>query len=113
MAIKNYRPISNICFVSKLLERHVPVDLRRYIDENKLLDPFQSAYRPHNSTETALVRVHDDIMQALDRRKGVTLVLLGLTAALDTVDHGILLKQMKSIDICELALAWIASYLSD
>ena len=88
-------------------------DLRRYIDENKLLDPFQSAYRPHHSTETALVRIHDDIMQALDYRKGVILVLLDLTAAFDTVDHGILLKQIKSIGICESALAWIASYLSD
>ena len=52
-------------------------------------------------------------MQALDRRKGEILVLLGLTAAFDTVDYAILLKQMKSIGICELALAWIASYLSD
>ena len=88
--IKNFRPISNISFVSKLLERYVAVDLRRYIDENKLIDPFQSAYHPHHSTETALVRVHDDITQALDRRKGVILVLLNLTAAFDTVDHGIL-----------------------
>ena len=57
--IKNYRPISKISFVSKLLERHVADDLRRYIDENKLLDPFQSACRPHHSTETA----HDLIIE--------------------------------------------------
>ena len=111
--IKNYFPISNLSFVSKVLEIHVAVDLGCYIDENKLLDPFQSVYRPHHSTETALVRIHDDITQALDRRKGVILVLLDLTAAFDTVDHGILLKHMKSNGICESALAWIASYLSD
>ena len=111
--INNYRSISNFIFASKLLERHVAVDLRRYIDENKFLDPFQSAYRPHHSNETALVRIHDDTMQALDRRKGEILVLLDLTAAFDIVDHGMLLKQMKSIGICESALAWIASYLSD
>ena len=86
----------NLSFVSKLLERHVAVDLRRYIDEN----PFQSVYHPHHSTKTAPVRIHDDIMQAS------SLILLTLT--LWTT-----LKQMKSIGICESALAWIASYLSD
>ena len=63
----NYRPISNLSFVSKLLERHIAADL----DENTLLDPFQSAYRPRHSTEIALVCIHDDILQALDRNKGI------------------------------------------
>ena len=92
-----------------MLERHVVVDPRCYIDENKLLDPFQSANSPHHSTETAFLHIHDNIMQTLDRRKGVILVLLDLTAAFDTVDHGILLKDMKSIGICESALVCIAS----
>ena len=85
--------ISNLSCVSKLLERHIAADLRCYIDENTLVDPFQSAYRPRHSTETALVRIHDDIMQALARKKGVILVLLDLTAAFDTVDHSIPLRQ--------------------
>ena len=67
----NYRPILNLSFVSKLLERHIATDLRYDIDENTLLDPFQSAYLPLHSTETTLVRIHDDILQALDRKKGV------------------------------------------
>ena len=107
--INNYCPISNLRFVSKLLGRHIAVDLRRYINENNSLT--RSTARIVRTT-TALVRIHDDIMQALDRRKGVILVLLDLTAALDTVNIGILLKQMKSIGIYESALAWIASYLS-
>lgn len=74
--ITNYRPISNFSFVSKVLEIHVAADLRCYIDENKLLDPFQCTYCPHHSTETALMRIHDDIIQALDCQKGVILVLL-------------------------------------
>ena len=111
--IKNYRPISNLSFVSRLLERHVAIDLRRYIDENKLLDPFQSAYHPHHSTETALVRIHNDIIQALDHRKGVVLDLLVLTAAFDTMDHAMLLQQMHLIGIRGPALAWLTSYLSN
>ena len=99
--------------MSKLLERHIAADLRYYIDENTLLDPFQSAYRPRHSTETALVRIHDDILQALDLKNGVILVLLDLTAAFDTVDHGMLLRQLYSIGIRDSALAWVTSYLSD
>ena len=91
-----------LCF--KIVRRHAAVDLRRYIDENKLLDPFQSAYRPHHGIETALVHIYGDIMQALDRRKGVILILIDLTAAINTVDLGIPLKQMKYIGICESAL---------
>ena len=85
--LMNYRPISNLTFASTLLERHIAADLRYYIDENTLLDPFQSAYRPRHSTETALVRIHDDILQALYRKKGVILVLIDLTAAFDTVSR--------------------------
>ena len=105
----NYRPISNLSFVSKLLERHIAADIRCYIDENVLLDPFQSAYRLRHSTETALVRIHDDILQALDREKGVILVLLDLKAAFDTVDHSMLLRQLYAIGIRESALAWLTS----
>ena len=59
------------------------------------------------------MRIHDDIMQALDRRKRVILVILDLAATFDTVDHAMLLKKMKFIGFCESAFAWVASYLSD
>ena len=59
------------------------------------------------------MRIHDDIMQALDRRKGVILVIIDITAAFHILDHAMLLKQMKFIGFCESALAWVASYLSD
>ena len=106
--IQNYCPIPNLCF-----ERHVAVDLRRYIDENKLLDLLQIAYHPHHSSETALVRIHDDTTQALDHWKGVLLVLLNLTARLDNVDHAMLLQQTHSIATRVPALAWLMSYLSN
>ena len=89
------------------------IETCRYIDEYKVLDPCKGGHRPHHSTETPLMRIHDDIMQALDRRKGVILVIIDITAAFHILDHAMLLKQMKFIGFCESALAWVASYLSD
>ena len=79
-----------------MLERHVAVQLRQHLDNNDLLDIFQSAYRQHHSTETALVRIQND---HLDRKKDVVTVLLDMSAAFDTVDHSVLIGQMRSIGI--------------
>ena len=63
--------------------------------ENELLESFQSAYRTGHTTETALLRVHLDIMNAVDQKKGVFLVLFDLSSAFDTVDHYILLDFLR------------------
>ena len=91
-SMNNYRPISNLSFVSKLLERHVAVQLRQHLDNNNVLDTFQSAYRQHHSTETALVRIQNDHLHSVDRRNGVLAVLLDMSAAYDTVDHSMLIS---------------------
>ena len=85
--LANYRPISNLSFPSKTLERYVAKELRNYFDTNGYNDPFQSAYRHKHSTETALVRIHGDLMHAVDSRHRVLLVLLDLSAAFDTLNH--------------------------
>ena len=72
--LANYRPVSNIGFVSKVLERYVANAVREHVDNNGYNDAFQSAYRPRHSTETALVRIHNDLMQSMDCRRGVLLV---------------------------------------
>ena len=94
-----YRPVSNIGSVSKVLERYVANAVREHVDNNGYNDGFQSAYRPRHSTETALVRIHNDMMQSMDCRRGVLLVLLDLSAAFDTLDHGILLKRIHAIGV--------------
>ena len=109
----NYRPVSNIGFVSKVLERYVANAVREHVDNNGYNDAFQSAYRPRHSTETALVRIHNDMMQSMDCRRGVLLVLLDLSAAFDTLDHGILLKRLHDIGVRHTALEWFKSYLDD
>ena len=67
--LKNFRPVSNLAFISKIIEK-VASRLVKHMNENLLLDPMQSAYRERHSTETALLRVHSDIMLAINRGPG-------------------------------------------
>ena len=79
---KNYRPVSNLSFLSKVLERVVAARLTNYMTINQLHEPMQSAYRACHSTETALVWVQNDILRTLDQGRAAILVLLDLSAAL-------------------------------
>ena len=90
--LRNYRPISNLTAVSKIIDKVVAVRLHEYVISNHLHQPLQSAYKPFHSRETALVRVHNDVMRAIDNRECVILLLLDLSAAFDTVAHEILLN---------------------
>ncbi len=92
---KNYRPVSNMAFHSKLIERVVALQLVDHLLNNGLMDKFQSAYREGHSIETALLRVQNDILMELDKGKVVMLDLLDLSAAFDTIGHEILLKRLS------------------
>ena len=109
--MKNYRPVSNLPFVSKVLERVVLRRLLNHLDVTDQHEPHQSAYRPPHSTETALVRVCNDILLSLDQRKAVSLVLLDLSAAFDTIDHKMLLDRLSNIGVQGMAHKWFQSYL--
>ena len=112
--LKNYRPVSNLCFLSKLLERAVIKQLVEHMEQHNLFVPIQSAYRSKHSTETALLKIVNDILMALDTSKGVILVLLDLSAAFDTIDHEILVSRLQTrIGIESQALKWFQSYLED
>ena len=103
--LKNYRPVSNLSFLSKVLERVVAARLTNYMTINQLHEPMQSAYRACHSTETALVRVQNDILRTLGG--AAILVLLDLSAAFDTIDHSILLSRMESVlGVKGSALQW-------
>ena len=109
----NYRPISNLTFVSKLLEHAAHEQIVGYASENQLLPDTQSAYQKHRSTETAILKVLSDVYEAADSGKLTLLDLLDLSAAFDTVDHQILLSRMRhSFGISGTGLDWIASYLT-
>ena len=91
--ISNYRPVSNLSFLSKILEKIVNVQLERHLETNNLLDPSQSAYRKNHSTETVLVKVLNDILLALDRGHATILAMVDVSAAFDAVDHERLLER--------------------
>jgi hypothetical protein len=111
--LKNYRPISNLTFISKVIERIVAETVTRHLNKSNLMPPLQSAYRSHHSTETAVVKVLSDILDAVDAGKVTLLGLLDLSAAFDTVDHSILLQRLQtSFGMDGKALGWIGSFLT-
>ena len=112
--VKNYRPVSNLTFVSKVVERLVSGRLVGYLQENNLMPDEQSAYRRNHSTETALLRVISDLINSMDKQEVTLLGLLHLSAAFDCVDHDILLSRLeRTYGIEGLAIEWIRSFLMD
>ena len=114
--LKNYRPVSTLSFVSKQLERVVATRLseQSHLSENNLCETLQSAYKSNHSTETALLRVSNNILWAMDDGKVGILVLLDLSAAFDTVDHSLLIQRLQNeAELTGTALSWFRSYLEN
>ena len=112
--LKNFRPVSNLKYLSKLIERVISSQLHEHLIKNNILEPMQSAYRRRHSTETALVKVQNDILLAMDNGNVTMLLLLDLSAAFDTVSHSILINRLeKRVGIKGKALDWFKSYLGD
>ena len=110
---KNFIPVSNLAFISKLVETVVVKQLQHYLNCNNLFPVFQSAYRQNHSTETALLKVMNDILLNMNNQCVTLLILLDLRAAFDTVNHDTMLRRLEyTFGIQGKALSWFASYLS-
>ena len=93
--LKNYRLVSNLHFMSKVLEKLVVKRLENHMCTNNLYDPLQSAYRSQHSTETAILKIHNDIIEGLNAGKCTVISSLDLSAAFDTVDHTICIRRLN------------------
>ncbi|KAJ8247213.1 hypothetical protein COCON_G00234620, partial [Conger conger] len=110
--LSNFRPISNLPFLTKILEKIVAAQVQAHMTNNNLFEQFQSGFRSFHSTETALVKITNDLLMAADSGLLTILVLLDLSAAFDTISHNILLERLASLGITGTSLVWFTSYLS-
>lgn len=110
--VKHYRPISILPVLSKALERVVCEQIRCYLEDLKLFDPCQFAYRRNHSTQTCLIRMLDDVRQAADLRMVTVSVFFDFSKAFDRVDYLTLLRKLKTLNFSDNVLCWIFSYLT-
>lgn len=111
--ICNYRPISVVTHLSKLLESCIQTQLMDYLEDNKLITPDQSAFMRKHSTQTSLHKLMDDIITSKDNNKNVLMCFLDIQKCFDTINHKLLLTKLKRYGIKDNSLDWFSSYLTN
>ena len=111
--LNNYRPISVLPVLSKVIERHVHNSLSGYLCENNLIYSKQSGFWKLHSTETAMIRIIDELLFNLDNNRVSGMILIDYCKAFDMVDHVILLDKLHAYGLDNTSLSWFQSYLSD
>ena len=112
--LNNYRPVSNLCFIAKILEKLVLSQVSSYLNSHNLSNTCQSAYRPGHSTEAALLKVVNDLFLSLIKGNISVLALLEFSSAFVTIDHPILVHRLHAdLGFTDAVLQWFSSYLTD
>ena len=112
LLLANYRPVSYLSFISKLVEKCALKQFIQHCDDQNLIPDYQSEYGSGYSTETALVKITNDILWSFEKQHASTLIVMDLSAAFDTVDHQILLDVLENrFGITGTALSWFRTYL--
>ena len=109
--VGNYRPVSILCSLSKILERVVYDQLEQFLIGNNLLYEFQSGFRSKFSTDTCLIHLTDFIKEEISHGNYVGMILIDLRKAFDTVDHAILCSKLKAMGLNDQSVQWFNSYL--
>ena len=109
----DYRPISLLPTLSKIIEKAAAFQWVKYLNKYDLLDPNQSAYREYHSTTTALLKITDDILESLEDSEINIMIFLDFSKAFDTVNHRLILEKLKILGFDSPSCAWIKSYLSN
>ena len=111
---KSFHPSSNLSFLPKMIERVVCGQLSNYMNRTGKLEDLQSAYRSNHSTETALLKVKTDILNAMQNKQVTCLILLDLSAAFYTISHSKFINRLKfRFGLDGVVLDWITYYLAN
>ena len=109
----SYRPVSNLSYISQLVEKAMLDQINQHCDAHNLLSDYQSAYREQRSCETALLKLSNDLLWSMERKNVTVLIALDLSMAFDTVDHNVLLTTLQcNFGIHGTALDWLQNYLA-
>ena len=109
----NYRPISILPIISKIIERHVSYSLYNYTSINNILHVNQSGFRPRHGCETSLLKISQNWYTSLNNKLAIGVLFLDFSKAFDRVKHVTLLKKLSMYNLSQGAINWFASYLSD
>ena len=109
----NYRPISILHVLSKVLERAVHIQLYKYLQQNKILSPYLCGFRKCHWTEFAALSFSDNIRRNMDQGQLTGAVFIDLRKAFDTVDHAVLLDKLSNLGIVDKEHGWFTDYLSN
>ena len=110
--LSSYRPLYNMSFLSKILEKAALVQLLEHFSRFDAFPKVQSAYREFHSVESAMCRIYSDLVRRKCEGKCTMLILLDLSAAFDTIDHTILLNDLQLLGVTGSSLSWLRSYLT-
>ena len=111
--LSNYRPISHLTTLTKLLEKVIYKQLILYLTANDILVPQQSAFRKLHSTETTIHSLLDDLLKSLDNDFPIQLLLLDLSSAFDTINLDLLIYRLKLIGLEDTVLLWFSNYITN
>ena len=109
---KNYRPISLLSLISKIIEKVIHYQTQAYLDENKILYRFQSGFRKHFSTDSCLSNLNNKIATGFESGLHTRMILIDLQKAFDTINHEILINKMEFLGLSKNVILWFKSYLS-
>jgi retron-type reverse transcriptase len=109
--VNNYRPVANLCVISKVLEMVVHNQISSHCHKEGIIPKHQHGFQKGKSTQTALISMYDQWQQAMEQEQSTGVILFDLSAAFDTLDHGILARKLTSLNFSDQSLKWVKSFL--